>query len=311
MVLALQTDCRSVERWLYQYHARVDGHFGSDAPSVVNCSEFNGQNLSIIRTSFADTSRVLATSPDDTLTFCIASSGFFRGLAGGREILMSPKSFAFLLLPGECLRVLTDAQEVSVVIFQLRATYLSAQAVASGTSFPNLLSLHETIPGHEELILACASQLFKFSALKGNDSQRQSILSSLEDSITSLLITLIGICFEDLPRIQPDTPHQLHVDKALKFMNSNLATSITLKTLCMHCCVSARTLQISFQSVMGKTPLQVLQELRYTRLHDLILHGLDVGPACEQVGVRHTGRLSAKYKEFIGELPRETRAKRV
>jgi len=41
-----------------------------------------------------------------------------------------------------------------------------------------------------------------------------------------------------------------------------------------------------------------------------LLQGLEVGRACESVGLLHSGRISANYKRMFGELPRQTRSHR-
>ncbi len=62
---------------------------------------------------------------------------------------------------------------------------------------------------------------------------------------------------------------------------------------------------------MGRTPLKVLQEIRFKKFRGLLLQGQDVGRACESVGLQQTGRVSGKYKQIFGELPRETRARAI
>jgi transcriptional regulator GlxA family with amidase domain len=164
------------------------------------------------------------------------------------------------------------------------------------------MSLADTLPGHESLLLACAKQMIipEASAL---------VVEPLEASVFSLLASLLAAEQKSVPSslINAST-HSRYVQIALSYMEERLAEPITLRDLCNTCCVSARTLQISFQSVMNRPPLQVLHELRLTRLRELLLCGAKVATACKSVGLSPSGRLSASYQSMFGELPRQTRS---
>ncbi len=300
---------RDLEPWVQSYRLRIDPRAEEAAASLTG-SPYHGKYISILKLEASNASRILAYNPEDIFTFCIANSGFFRGVSGDRDISMSPKRCAFVLLPGECLKIVPAAEKISGYMFNVSSSYLESEAVKHGTLLPSLLTLKDSIPGHEQLILACSHQLLKFSSIS-EDMSSMLVLEPLENSIVSLLATLVGLPSDYLPKTSAEPPQQSHVDVALAYMESNITGDITLKDLCLEANVSSRTLQLSFQSVMGKTPLQVLQELRLNRLHDLILHGMEVGRACEHVGLRHCGRISAKYKSLFGELPRHTRARRI
>ena len=58
---------------------------------------------------------------------------------------------------------------------------------------------------------------------------------------------------------------------------------------------------------MQRSPLQVLQEMRLTRLNQLLRQRVAVSQACEQVGLMPSGRMAGNYKRMFGELPSETR----
>lgn len=298
-----------IESWILDSRMRVDPH-DSGTPARLNGSDYVGKTISILKLESRNASRILALNPVDSFCFCIAASGAFRGVAGGREITMSPNRFAFLLVPGEAIKIIPRSDTISVYIYRLSAKFLLDEAVCHGTLLPSLLSLQDTIPDHEQLILACSKQLLKFSSI-GDDLSSLRLLEPLEGSIVSLLATLVGVSSDFLPKTSSDPPQNIHVDVALAYMEANIKSEISLRDLCIECSVSSRTLQVSFQTVMSKTPLQALMELRLNWLHDLLLQGKDVGNACDQVGLRHCGRISAKYKDLFGELPRNTRQRRV
>ena len=299
---------KEIEPWIFDAHMRVDPCESSPSPCVTG-ADYIGKTISVLKIELKNASRILAINPEDSFCFCIAATGSFRGVAGSRAIFMSPNRFAFLLLPGEAIKIIPNSDTIAAYVYRLSAKFLLDEAVSHGTLLPSLLSLQDTIPGHEQLILACSKQLLKFSSI-GDDLSDLRLLEPLEGSIVSLLATLVGLSSDFLPKTSSDSPQSIHVDVALAYMEANINREISLRDICIECSVSSRTLQVSFQTVMSKTPLQALMELRLNRLHDLLLQGKEVGNACDQVGLRHCGRISAKYKDLFGELPRNTRQRR-
>ena len=67
-------------------------------------------------------------------------------------------------------------------------------------------------------------------------------------------------------------------------------------------------MQAAFKECMGKTPLQVLQELRLQEIRRQLLTGLSVSEACQRVGLRLSGHIAKAYQKQYGELPRQTLA---
>ncbi len=295
--------------WHSRIQSHIDPHELCDAPRLVG-SEFEGQYLTIVRLEAEGVSRVLARNPDTWFTFGIFDDVCFPVSSGNREIVSRPHRLAFIALPGELIHLRPEDAHVKGFLFHLPAEYLIAQAVDHGTKYPSLLTLQETIPGHEELILACSNQLIKFSALE-NELSSTRIMQPLEQSIISLLATLVGVDPHILVPHEDDGCRSCYVQIALTYMENNISRAINLSDLCVACSVSSRTLQLTFQSVMKQAPMQVLQELRYKKLRGFLFQGMDVGRACECCGLQQSGRVSSKYKQMFGELPRDTRLRSV
>ena len=308
LMVTFQVD-KNLVSWLKHINLRIEASSADISARLIG-SEFKGRKLSIIKIGAKGASRILALNPDTSFSFAIADGGVFKGVAGDRDVFATPNRFSFMALPGEPVKIHPGADLISGYIFQISADYLLSEAVEHGTQLPSLVTLQETIPGHEQLILACANQLIKFSALADELSSLR-IMQPLEESIVSLLATLVGVDPSALNPGKQNNSKPSYVQIALSYMENNLNQPINLSDLCIACNVSCRTLQVSFQTVMSSTPLQVLQELRFTRLRDLLLQGMDVGRACETVGLQHSGRISAKYKQMYGELPSHTRSRRL
>ena len=302
-----------IDQCLSAWAARNSLRFQSDAddtPLVFTGSEYSGTNLSIIKVSSRGHPKcIFARNPQDLFTFGISDVGLFRGLAGNREIFSNPQRFAFILLPGESIKLMPAVEFFSGYIFHIQSEYLLSESIKHDTQLPSLLTLQDAIPGHEQLILACANQLLKFFALSDEIGSLR-ILQPLEESIVSLLATLISVEPDLLVSGKQSQSQPSYVQIALSYIENNISENITLSDLCIACSVSGRTLQVAFQAVMSRTPLQVLQELRLNRLRDKIINGMEISSGCEQVGIQHSGRISAKYKQLFGELPRNTRSRR-
>ena len=75
--------------------------------------------------------------------------------------------------------------------------------------------------------------------------------------------------------------------------------------------VSIRTLQYSFRSELGCTPLAEVRRMRLQALRGLLLDPTcadrSVADLMRQVGLAPSGSPAAAYRRWFGELPRQTR----
>jgi len=301
------SDCLS--SWYSDHHVRAIVPELCDTPSFIEGNHYNGDNLCVTRIELQAVEKIYLRNPDSGFCFFIPEFGQFHGLVADRSICMTPQRLAFVMLPGESVKLIPSAEYVRLLQVSISVDLLLREASLHGSPFVSLMSLNDLIPGHEQLILACALHLFKFSAAVDISPER--VLQPLEASVISLLAALLGSGSDMAQSVEADTTsHASYVQMALNHMEDNLASDICLSDLCDVCCVSSRTLQVAFKSVMNRTPLQVLHEMRLTQLRGLLLQGLEVGRACETVCLLHSGRISANYKRMFGELPRHTRSHR-
>jgi AraC-like DNA-binding protein len=232
--------------------------------------------------------------------------GRLSGAACKRPFTCVPNRFAFLLFPGEILELSMESAKVSGMVIQISELRLNEEVALHTSHQSDLRSLSDSIPGHEELLIACGHQLIQ---LKDQESSiaRDRLVRPLEDSIIALLGNLAAVGLILPEENLPNLTQQLHVKKAMAFLENHLGESLTLSDLCRACNVSARTLQTSFQVVLHRTPVQAVQELRLTRLRELLLRGEDLADACNEVGLVLSGRMSACYRRMFSELPSQTR----
>lgn len=292
-----------LESFLGSAERHVDVSIAADAgPPSSESAAYFGAKVSLLQVRLSSISRLLVRNPSDSLVVAIPDVGQCTGSAAKRDLRFVPGRLSFILLPGEVLKLTPKSNYVSGFLFKLSAQDIVSESITHGVSEPSLMSLADTLPGHESLLLACAKQMIvpDASAL---------VVEPLEASVFSLLASLLAAEQKSVPSsLVNASTHSRYVQIALSYMEERLAEPITLRDLCNTCCVSARTLQISFQSVMNRPPLQVLHELRLTRLRELLLCGAKVATACKSVGLSPSGRLSASYQSMFGELPRQTRS---
>lgn len=127
-----------------------------------------------------------------------------------------------------------------------------------------------------------------------------------------ILMGLLDVFSKESPNQTIHTSYQHRkriVNDARLFLQQNHDRAITLSELCEACHTSRRTLQNSFESILGLSPIQYL---RYTRLNG-VRRDLKqaettetVGDIAARWGFWHLGQFAKDYKTVFGELPSET-----
>ena len=265
-----------------------------------------GSSLAIAQVCGQDLVRAKVSCHPGHILIGFGLYGQFSGSAGKRPFTCVPNRFAFLLFPGEILELSMESAKVSGMIIQLSESRLNEEVALHTSHQTDLRSLGDSIPGHEALMIACGHQLIQLKEHESS-SARDRLMHPLEDSIIALLGNLAAVGSSRPAEELPNPPQQLHVEKAMAFVENHLGESLTLSDLCRACNVSARTLQTSFQVVLHRSPVQAVQELRLTRLRELLLGGHDLANACKLVGLVSSGRMSSCYRRMFSELPSQTR----
>lgn len=104
------------------------------------------------------------------------------------------------------------------------------------------------------------------------------------------------------------TSRQRVVREARAYMGEHAEEPITVPELCDALHVSRRTLQYSFQDVLGMTPVSYLRALRLNGVRrDLRRGGAEpVADRAARWGFWHLSRFAADYRHLFGELPSVT-----
>ncbi|MBK7331812.1 MAG: helix-turn-helix domain-containing protein [Betaproteobacteria bacterium] len=100
------------------------------------------------------------------------------------------------------------------------------------------------------------------------------------------------------------------VDAAKAFMRSRIAEPITVADLCRELGVSRRTLQYSFQEVLGINPVAFLRAMRLNGVRRDLKVAQRPADSVQDIAARwgfwHLGHFVTDYKRMFGELPSET-----
>lgn len=99
------------------------------------------------------------------------------------------------------------------------------------------------------------------------------------------------------------------VDRVKEYIKEHHELPVTINELCSIAYVSRRTLQYSFESILGLSPLKFLRLTRLNQVRrDLKTAGSDitVTEVAEKWGFFHAGQFGHDYKRLFGETPSET-----
>ncbi|WP_430461052.1 helix-turn-helix domain-containing protein [Thalassolituus sp. LLYu03] len=100
------------------------------------------------------------------------------------------------------------------------------------------------------------------------------------------------------------------VERVRDYLAAHPHEAVTITDLCELAHVSRRTLQYSFESVLGISPLRYLRLSRLNNVRRALLAGLEDGQTISSVagdwGFWHAGQFAHDYKQLFGENPSET-----
>lgn len=293
-----------LEAWLERSQIKRRPEQAGQASWESQVDVYHGDMVTVLEMSYQGLSQLLFRNHSGMLTIAIGTFGQFHGSAGGRPFTCVPNRMSWLLRSEEVLQLLACSTKIAGLLIQVPEELVIHECIKQDTTDPDLLTLSDTLPGQETLLMACSQQLLRL-AKQRERTAKQRIGAPLEASMLYMLASLVSCGIERRHGIK--NPQVLHVEQAMAYMEKHMGEGISLSNLCNACHISARTLQVAFQTVRGRTPLQALQEIRLTQLKQLLLERRDIREACAQVGLPPSGRMAANYKRLFGELPSQTR----
>ncbi|MDE1166170.1 MAG: helix-turn-helix domain-containing protein [Pseudomonas sp.] len=109
--------------------------------------------------------------------------------------------------------------------------------------------------------------------------------------------------------VVPPSTRTYIVEKSCEFFAQHVQDEqFGVLDLCNHLRISRRTLQYSFESVLGMSPLNYLRSVRLNTARKLLVRSPSetIQGAALDAGFSHLGRFSRYYQDFFGELPSQT-----
>jgi len=126
-------------------------------------ASYLGEMVKVLEMSYEGLSQLLFRNHSKTLTIAIGSFGHFKGSAGGRPFGCVPNRLSFLLLPEEVLKLVAGSTRIAGLVIQVPEPLLIQECIRQDTPDPDLLTLGDTLPGQEALLLACSQQLLRLA----------------------------------------------------------------------------------------------------------------------------------------------------
>ncbi|TCK07191.1 helix-turn-helix domain-containing protein [Marinobacterium mangrovicola] len=114
-------------------------------------------------------------------------------------------------------------------------------------------------------------------------------------------------------RLTPSHAHRKAVvDRVREHVADTGSLPVTLTELCEIACVSRRTLQYSFESILGINPKLYLRTNRLNQVRRRLSNSEteSVSDAAAHYGFYHLSQFATDYKRLFGELPSQTLARR-
>ena len=112
------------------------------------------------------------------------------------------------------------------------------------------------------------------------------------------------------PAKTPSYPHRKRVvDCTRQFLDHHLDEAVTVTQLCEKANVSRRTLQYSFESILGISPIQYLRVSRLNGVRRALVKAdksQSVSDIAAQWGFWHLSQFAQDYKQLFGETPSKT-----
>ncbi|GAB0153861.1 AraC family transcriptional regulator, ethanolamine operon transcriptional activator [Marinobacterium iners DSM 11526] len=129
-----------------------------------------------------------------------------------------------------------------------------------------------------------------------------------KDLLIQQLLNLLDTA-EVNERVIPSYRHRKAVvDRVREYVDAKGDLPVTMTALCDLACVSRRTLQYSFESILGISPVQFLRATRLNRVRRKLLsaEGTSISDAAASQGFYHLSQFATDYRRLFGERPSET-----
>jgi AraC-like DNA-binding protein len=231
----------------------------------------------------------------------------------GKQRVLSTRSVATVVNPGERLAVLPEREPTESLVIRLARPFVERELTAllgmeprADVRFDPALDLSRPGPsGVRELLGGILGQLDSEYELLARPAMRRAEMRLL---VTSLLLAhhhtqVASLRHEAAPMLPR------HLDRAIGYIERHLGEQITLGDIAEAAGRSARTVDAGFRSCLGVSPMTYVRNLRLESVRAALLTtGEAISTIALDAGFTHLGRFASAYRARYGELPSQTRA---
>lgn len=165
-----------------------------------------------------------------------------------------------------------------------------------------------------ETLESGVSTLGQLQAVGPYSAAVKSFKSSVADAIWRIISQVAADATEAVPRCGRRRALQLF-RIAQEYIEEGLADGIAIAEICTQTGASRRSLEGIFQSFVGMGPSAYIRNLQLNRVRRDLMSGdratASIGDIAARYGIWHWSRFSQNYRSLFGELPSQTRARRV
>lgn len=135
----------------------------------------------------------------------------------------------------------------------------------------------------------------------------EALVSGFLEALEEQLLTALVLASH---RSAPLGTGDIRVDQLLDWLTEHYASNVTLSDMAGVLGVSIRCLQMAVRKATGRTPTDVLRDIRLAAAHQALReadpHVTTVASVAHACGITHLGRFSAQYRQVFGATPSQT-----
>ncbi|GGB34553.1 transcriptional regulator [Flexivirga endophytica] len=236
----------------------------------------------------------------------VPRSGYLEAQIDGREV-SSVDGLATVCPPDTMTRMSRWSKDCTITGVKIDRDLLARDvltlAARNESDIPAQLDLR-TPEGRSwiELVTSLANQALAAPAMERNRAVGEHISRAISAAF-------VAAAFPDQETSSTPARPRI-VTRVIDAIEADPAASWTAAELAQVAGVGVRRLQRGFQEYIGKSPSQVLLEIRLEHAHRALLSDpqASVADIAWTVGFTHLGRFAAAYRERFGQTPSRTRA---
>lgn len=213
--------------------------------------------------------------------------------------------------PGCC-----DFELVTPEAFDIFGLVVDLRELVRTAGIQGLALDEQTLLGHPRLTVPTQTlQAIKFLVGRLLMTDAHAIATHVHQDI--LVMALLELLRQEAPNntVSPGYRHRKAVvDQVKQYIDEHQDAPLTMTELCELTHVSRRTLQYSFETIIGISPLQFLRATRLNRVRRALSqpgNAHSVADVAAYWGFWHLSQFARDYRQLFGESPSETLQKRL